>query len=218
MRNRDAVDRLLSLGTPQRIAILSRLVEIEKPSIEDFWLQLIEREQEAAARWYILRAFGVLRSEASIDLLLEVGKDLDVELGKSSLYRIAAWSLGRIGMAALFPTLSALGASTEGCRVVAADALGEIRSSSAVGMLCKALREDTWKVKLWAALSLAKIGEPALDCLSSLSKGPCDPKISLLATDAMIKIGSPRALQELRTVVKSGVPEVRRLVLSKVPL
>jgi hypothetical protein len=121
--------------------------------------------------------------------------------------------LGQLGEMSLPGTLELLRDPNPETRRCAADSLGEIRSPAAIGPLANALAHDQESVQLWAALSLAKIGPAALPVLHAAAI-QLDDRISVLATDAILKIGSHLSVPLLRRVLRSGSDAGRECVLN----
>src|SRR5262249_46960911 len=156
-----------------------------------FVLLALGWETDPIARWFLIKAAGMLRINAAVPLLLQICEEPDVELEHTSLHAICAWTLGRIGELATEAVMRLLVSSSLETRRCAADALGEIGSRSAVPALISALKEDERPVQLWAGLSLAKIGahcEPHLQRVVEESEGAT----RLIALDALDKIARQR--------------------------
>jgi hypothetical protein len=151
-------------------------------------LEALAIEEDPAAQWFLVKGIGVLQFSSGVPEVLRVCRSPEKDMRHTSLHAICAWSLGRIGVLAYHPVTELLKDPDPETRRCAVDALGEIGDPRAVPALCAALERDEHSVQLWAGLSLAKIGIPALQCLERLAKGPDEP-VSLIASDAIGKIG-----------------------------
>ncbi|MGH8545680.1 MAG: HEAT repeat domain-containing protein, partial [Gammaproteobacteria bacterium] len=176
-------ENTLTLDTPWDAALLMHRAVLERNPI---------------LTWYACKAIGDATFNHGVQFLCWVGQQPDVDLDTTSLHRIAAWALGRIrtGPSELLRERLDGGSSAE--RSFAADALGEMRDSGAIGALGRHLREDDIQVALWAALSLTKIPVPeAADELERVIVLTDERKRRYLGIDALARVNFARARDTL---------------------
>jgi dephospho-CoA kinase len=141
---------------------------------EQLLLHIFPNEHDPTARWLLVKALGIYRSAPALSTLIDICKQPDVSFGHTTLHSICAWALGRIGSGAYESVIMLLRERDPETRRCAVDALGELRDSRSIDALCSVLENDEHEVKLWAGLSLAKIGRvalPRLRSIASRSKG-----------------------------------------------
>jgi hypothetical protein len=63
----------------------------------DYFLTVLNLEEDPLCRWYALQALGSMRASKAKEQLLRVLRQPDVEFDESTLHRICAWAIGRIG-------------------------------------------------------------------------------------------------------------------------
>jgi HEAT repeat protein len=154
---------------------------------ERFLLWALNWEKDPKARWFLIKAVGIMELKSGLPSLLQICQQPDVNLEHTSLHAICAWSLGRIGNSATNALIKLMANEDSETRRCAADALGEIGASSAISALSLALMEDDRQVKLWAGLSLAKIGPESIPFLERAAIDP-NEATRLIALDALRKI------------------------------
>jgi HEAT repeat protein len=183
------------MGTRDRVAFLESRVEegVTVDLSSNFLVEAIAEETDPTAQWFLVKGIGQLRVSEAIESLLAVCRAPEVEMGKTSLHAICAWSLGKIGPPAYDKVLTLLSDPNWETRRTAVDALGEIGDVRAIPVLCHALERDEYKVKIWAGLSLAKMGPSALPCLNRI-KGEADQVGQIIASDAIVKIGQKQVV------------------------
>lgn len=182
----------------------------------DFCEDALEWETYSVARWYLIRAVGILRIRSAVPLVIKICSEPNEKFSKSSLHLIAAWALGRIGEDAIEPLILELKTSKNiQMTVCIVDALGEIGSPKAIPSLDAAFRKKEPEVKLWAALSLAKIGKRSLDTLYNLYFDSKDPSETILVLDAIAKINDDSSKSFVKKILSEGREEERKFILSK---
>jgi hypothetical protein len=182
-------DSYSPLPRSSRVAALHAATEEGLPTHCDFCVEALKKETYFLAKWYLIKLAGQLGCLSAIPAIIEVGFKPDVDAHQSSLHRIAAWSLGKMGGAAtetLFETLQK--AQTEEQVVFAIDSLGETRDSRCGATLRAAFETGTYEAKLWTALSLAKLGEYGRGILEGLLDKSDSDTDRLLILDALVKI------------------------------
>jgi hypothetical protein len=187
------LEQYRTMKSRERIEFLqSRITEGTKTNIpEAFLIEAIAEERDPTAQWFLIKGIGNLKSPDGIESLLAISRAPEVEMGNTSLHSICAWSLGQIGPAAYSSVLALLSDLDPETRRTAVDALGEIGDVRAIPALCAALERDEHKVRIWAGLSLAKMGPSALPCLNRI-KSDDDEVGRIIAADAIGKIGQRR--------------------------
>jgi HEAT repeat protein len=183
-----SVREYCALDQRSRVSYLDQHVSDSSTDLsEDFVIDALSKENDPLAKWFLVKACGFLRSTAAIPLLIRVCKEPDTDFRETSLHAICAWSLGKIGEAAFDAVLGLARAADPETRKCAVDALGELRDVRAIDVLCSALQHDQHEVQLWAGLSLAKMGNSALNCLERVvSSSTGDTRE--IALDAIQKI------------------------------
>jgi len=174
---------------PQRAKTL--LIQMEAGHLYPvaFHISELKRERDPLVRWHLVKGLGIHRDTSGVGPLLSVLRQPDMEFASTSLHRIAAWSLGRIGSPALSQVLAAATASeSQSERAGLADALGEIGDPSSIGSLAILFTSGDHCVRLWASLSLAKIGETGRETLYELLATCQSTPDSLLILDAINKL------------------------------
>ena len=204
-----------SYATGERANYLNEHVNDTTDLSPDFCEDALEWETYSVARWYLIRAVGILRIRSAIPLVLKICREPNEKFSKSSLHLIAAWALGRIGEDALEPLILELKTSKNvQMTVCIVDALGEIGSPEAIPSLDDAFRKKEPEVKLWAALSLMKIGKRALDTLYNLYSDSRDLAEIILVLDAIAKINDDSSKPFVKKVLREGSEEERKFILS----
>lgn len=204
------IQKYKSMPQKERARFLHSVVEYGEPLEEGFFLDALRWEEDNTAKWYLIKGLGILKSISAISILIEICKESDVmietQLNSSgtNLHEICAWSLGEIGSSALDPVLSLMGHKDAEVRRTAVVALGLIGDESAVGVLCDALRNEIESVKIWAALSLSKLGKVSIPCLQEVALDQIDANGSFFALDALIKIKDEAISPVIENIVETG--------------
>ena len=85
--------------------------------------------------------------------------------------------------------------------------MGEIRSEKAISVLERAFQNETFEIKLWAALGLSKIGKAALPALHRLLTRAISWQDRVLILDALDKIGDPGSGPYIAYLLEQGSEE-----------
>lgn len=140
--------------------------------------------------WMAVKASGVHRVSKAIDKIFDLAlrsdwpEDVDVA-------SISAWSLGKIGGDKIYRRARRLATSPAiGERRFAADLLGQLKTPNSIFLLEQLAQDPSFEVVSWAALSLSKYGDAALDTLKRLAESTPETDRVLLFADAMNKIGT----------------------------
>lgn len=223
----------------------------------DGLIKALSYQKDRRVRWAAAEALGIIGDaraveplttyvgmEAADKALVKIGGPavplLIIELGRGSNSIDASKVLIKIGSPAVPPLIAALNEKNAEIRFHAAEVLGELRDSRAVGPLSAALNdedESTWM----AARALGKIGSPAVESLIAALENSSakvrkeaaealgnlkdfravEPLIATLnskaeqlhysAVHALGKIGGPRAVEGLITALKSWDERVWRI-------
>ena len=178
---------------------------------QELWI-LIARAQlteDPVLAWYVCRLIGDSAYQEGIYYLLFVGQKDDIEFDRSSLHRIAAQSLGKLGSdsSSVVPFLTAESWST---RQFAADALGEIGDPQVLGDLFHCLSDEpSDEVIKWIALSIAKLSKGVWrdSSIERLVKviGESGGKRQLWAIDCLARIDLQLARRSLQMVPNSNL-------------
>ena len=174
-----------------------------KPAVfgADFFAELLRESFDPICLWYAARSLGTLQSIAHLPLLIALLRKPDVAVGQSSLHRITASSIGLIGPSALRLIAPLLHAAEKHTQLAAIDTLGEIRAPEGAPLLADCLASEDLDIALWAALSLSKIGPPALATLTR-HMNPATPARTFLIIDALVMMCRPDVLPSLAVVVQ----------------
>ncbi len=149
--------------------------------------------QDPIIRWHAIKAAGEMGDSSASEELLRVLTSPDIIFDESSLHRIAAWALGRIGSCNTQKLMHIFSAVPDTCTQLAiVDTLGEIRDPSAVSLLESCLLSSNEDLQLWSALSLMKIGDAAIPSLLRCAMSGSE-RMAFLAIDALATIASPTA-------------------------
>jgi len=186
----------------------------EKTELFDikFFAEILLRESDPICKWYAIRALGDLRANQYAELLFDVLRQPDIEVGKSSLHLICARSIGLLGSQMVPYIVELLNEPNEATRLAAADTLGEIGHHSAIPSLSCCLTSGERNLQLWASLSLGKIGTESIPAfikaLSSATK-----EEALIFLDALLIIGTPSIIDAVIEIMNK-YPDVVRFYLT----
>ena len=141
------------------VDLISRLENGQPISENGLWLVIgrAQLEDDPNLAWHVCKSIGDNKYQSGANYLLFIGQREDVEFDKSSLHRIAAWSIGRLKVQPeiLLPLLKSDQWQT---RRFAADSLGEIGDPSVLDPLMDAfVDEQDEEVYKWIGLSLSKL-------------------------------------------------------------
>lgn len=199
-----------------RIALLER----HPPPVSKakFIIAALQWEKDPLAKWHLLKLAGTCSVPQAIKPTIEVLGAPDFNFANTSLHLIAAWSLGRIGQAALEPVLQAIHKADNEITVASlADALGEIGSPKGIAPLSYLFSNHSSRVKLFAALSLSKIGVPAIPALEELARATTSAQERLLLFDALVKLGSEAANEAIGAILRELSAEEARFFKARLP-
>jgi dephospho-CoA kinase len=200
----------------ERIGYLEDHLREDDNLVATFWRHALARETTPLARWYLIKGIGLARDKSAVPLLLEVFRNPNHEFRETSLHGIAAWTLGRLRDVAVPWLLSTLVEThSDQLKLCIADALGETRSSRAIPALRTLFNEGTREIKLWAALSLAKIGVPAQDIVCTMYEKSGSSQDKMILIDAIAKLDGSDSSAFLGKILKEGSDEERQFVLSR---
>jgi len=118
--------------------------------------------------------------------------------------RCAARALGLIGTAAeeaYDGLVAALGDESQGVRLLAIDALGQIGDPRGAGPLVALLDDKDDDVREAAVDALGQIGEPALEAVSQAYDASDSLRVRLAAIAAWVAIGNDKAVEQLRAAL-----------------
>ncbi len=177
------------LSTSDRQKVLHSFVE-ENAQFGGAWaVSQLGEETDPICRWYLLKSLGYPAQPAGVPALLEAGRLPDQQVGVSSLHMIAAWALGQIGEIALESVKKELSiVQSETFRTFLVDCLGEIGAPNAIPELAAAFEDGSYQTRLWAALSLAKIGPSALPHLLLLLRRSRGDEDRMILIDAYARL------------------------------
>jgi HEAT repeat protein len=154
-----------------------------------------------------LQEWGAAREPRALPALVALLLVEDVWFPQSTkVRRAAAWALGRLGSEAVEQLLADPGGG-ELAREGAADALGYVESAEAVERLRDLAAEGSPRVVLWAALSLAKHGDAAVDALRDGLERAIDFRCAAHCADALRIIGSKSASSALERYLATEAPD-----------
>jgi len=183
----------------------------------NFCVKALKWETYPVAKWYLIKAVGILKLKSSIPLLLEICRMHDEKLNSdASLHLITAWSFGKLGEYSFKPLIEEFKKSknleTTKCIV---DALGEIGNPKAIDILTIAFKEKDDEIKLWVALSLAKIGKKSLNTLYYLYNSINNFKNKILILDAILKINDTSSKIFIKDILSTGTFFEKKYILEK---
>lgn len=181
-----------------------------------FFAEILLRERDPICKWYAIRALGDLRAKQYSNLLVDVLRQSDVEVGESSLHRICARSIGLFGSQMVPRIVELLDEPSAATRLAAADTLGEIGHSSAIPALFRCLTSGERNLQLWAALSLGKIGVESIPALVSALSSAAKEEV-LIFLDALVMLNTPRVIDAVADTAKNHPDIVRSYFMGDCP-
>jgi len=162
-----------------------------------YFMSILDTEDDPICKWHAIKAIGHLRASEAREQLLGVLKLPDINFDKSSLHRICAWAIGYIGSSFTDDIIGILeSTSSDETRIATIDTLGEIGDPRAIPVLEKQLQSKQRSIRLWAALSLGKIGEASIPSLKQALKC-ADPELVFIIVDALVIIGTKQTIPVL---------------------
>ncbi len=157
--------------------------------------------------WEQLQEWGSTREPQALPALLALLRIEDAWFEESTkVRRAAAQALGRLGLDAVDELLADANGG-ELAREGAADALGYVEGAEAVERLHDLALDASPRVVLWAALSLAKHGESAVDALRDVLGRTIDFRSAAHLADALRIIGSAKARSALDGHLATTAPD-----------
>lgn len=162
-----------------------------------FFRRVLDSVDDPLCKWHAVKAIGLLKDKRSKRQLLGVFQAPDHDFSESSLHLIAAWAIGQIG-ASFTPDLVALLSheTSKPKRIALIDALGEIGDPAGIPLLSKQLASKSQTIRLWAALSLAKVGPSSLPVLNQ-ALDTADSELVYIIADALATIGNDATVPAL---------------------
>jgi len=210
--------RYILLPETARETLVRWMVETGTMS-EEFCLRALDWETAPSIQWFLIKAAGLVKSLRAVTRILDICRKPDNEFANmsgtvGSIHLIGAWALGCIGSGCTESVLALVHDDNEETRKFAVDALGEIGDvrPAVLEALGQALENDSATVALWAALSMAKLGEPSLPILHRIIFSQ-DARRVAYALDAIVKIDSPQSRSFLAQFLAGASQEFRSLYL-----
>lgn len=186
--------------------------ELMPPSL---FLEAIQSDDWRVA-WAGIRGIGLKKSDPSP--LVKLITSNTVHLSNEDIRLQLSWALSQFGTDVRVDSISQIAEDyhklSHGQRLVIADYLGERRSEDGIPALHRFMQDPSDEVALWAALSLAKIGEASLAAIQELVRRPSTLKLVrkgyLLNT--LGRIGTPAAAAIADDMIRSdkALPEEYR--------
>jgi len=164
------------------------------------------RDPDAFLRWEAAQELGNIGDHHAVKPLMAALRD-----PSAGVRRGVAEALGKIGAPAVKPLIVALRDPDEGVRWGAAEALGKIGDTRAVKPLIAALCDRNLDVRRSAIVALGCIGDSRAVKPLIASLRDTDLEVSVLAAEALVKIGVP-AVEPLIAALRdpNNIEDVRR--------
>jgi len=162
------------------------------------------RDPDAFLRWEAAQELGNIGDHHAVKPLMAALRD-----PSAGVRRGVAEALGKIGASAVKPLIIALRDPDEGVRWGAAEALGKIGDTRAVKPLIAALCDCDLDVRRSAIVALGCIGDSRAVKPLIASLRDTDLEVSVLAAEALVKIGVP-AVEPLIALLRDPNEDVRR--------
>lgn len=137
-----ALTKLKQAGLKERQQAIARCADEPQRFGAEFFAEILRSEADPICKWYAIRALGDLRANHFGELLVDVLRQPDFEVGESSLHRICARSIGLLGSEMVPRIVSLLKELNAATRLAAADTLGEIGHPSAIPALSRCLTSE----------------------------------------------------------------------------
>lgn len=211
-----ALTKLAQADIKQRQYTVAWCADRAKSFGSKFFAEILSQETDPICKWYSIRALGDLRAREYKQLLLDVLRKPDVQVGKSSLHRMCASSIGLLGAEMIPHIVDLLSEPHEATRLAAVDTLGEIGDPSAIPTLSHYLFSNEKELQLWAALSLGKIGVPSIPALVSALSSAEEQNL-LIILDALVMIDTYRVIAPVAAAAKKYPDAVRFYFTSDPP-
>lgn len=184
-----SIEDFFAMPTKDRHAFLSNVSEKPEKVGATFFAGILSKSNDTISKWYAIKAIGDLRASDFTHLLLKVLSEADAKVGKSTLHRIGAYSIGKIGSSSIPGIIALLRSPDKETQIAAIDALGEIRSPECLDALALSLKIKDSTLVLWACLSLSKIGDASIPILEE-SISYIQNHDMMCVLDAFVKIGT----------------------------
>lgn len=147
--------------------------------------------------WHAIKGVGLKKIREAVPTLVQILGTPPEPLGEdenTDLCRIAAWALAEIGYDDMAQYVQGIEKNPNPLlREGFADALGMTKDPRALEALGKLMSDPVPSVRLWAALSLSKLGEVALPVIDHKLGNTSDLRTAFYLLDALRKIGTPSA-------------------------
>src|SRR5438067_926305 len=92
-----SLEEYMTYPPDDRVRYLNLHVDKMTDLSEDFCQEALKLETLPMAKWYLIRALGLLKSESAIPQLIQVCFEPEVDFGNTSLHLITARSIGQMG-------------------------------------------------------------------------------------------------------------------------
>lgn len=199
-----------------RVLFLDQHITDRTELSERFLLDSINWETVPLAQWYIVKGIGILGLQRGIPGIMNICRKPNHKFSHTTLHAICAWSLGKLGSTAYEAILSLIEDSNEETRLCGIDALGELQDLRAVEILSSIiLNEASIDQRIWAGLSISKLGADVLPDLQKLLELSQNEESKLVIIDAIIKIGGPRATEFIQNILETGDASQIRFILER---
>ncbi len=202
---KNAVDLLMELSRHDDALVAGAAVEAlgncRDDECIDFLMELYnDGETSATLRGSILTSLGKMGARKAVPMMEDIVEDIDEE---RSLRWKACEALGNIGDKKSLPVLrSALGSDDSYLRSYAVGALKSFEGAEVEELLMEALKDSFWKVRVSAAETLgARKAEDAVPILEFKAEKDPEEPVRLAALQALGNIGSPEALEFIRSML-----------------
>lgn len=167
-----------------------------------FYAKLLEGETNDTCRWYEIKALGDLQATEYAELLVSQLNYSDVNLGESSIWRILAYSLGKIGECAI-PLLSNVDISDIQVKIAVMDSYCQIGSILAIPYIKPILLSEYNKATVYASNALAKCGYQGVQEIKQIFNS-CDSLTKFALFESLIGVCSDEDLEFVQSVIANS--------------
>lgn len=164
-----------------------------------FYAKLLEEETDDICRWYEIKALGDLHATEYAELLVSQLNRPDANFGESSVWRILAYSLGKIGECAI-PLLSNLDMSDINVKIAIMDSYSKIGSSLAIPYIKPVLLADYSKATVYASNALASSGERGIKGIKEIF-GSCDTLTKFALFESLLGVCNDEDLEFVQSII-----------------